>query len=106
MADLEMLSNELDSQLGSIGATLRTLNDVENLFMQLTEDMEEAVHRGEERFHFQEHHRTIRVLSKLMYHAMNEINEHYEKAEAAEKELFNTVHEKQESHNAGNVVAL
>ncbi|KSU86556.1 hypothetical protein AS180_17865 [Priestia veravalensis] len=85
---LRKLSFKLDCQLDSIGCQAEILSDVKTLLYHLKEDMDKAVHIGEERAYYHEHHRMVRVLAELMHFTVKELNKDYEDAHCISGKLY------------------
>ncbi|MDY7960049.1 MULTISPECIES: hypothetical protein [Bacillus cereus group] len=90
-SNLREIVYELDEEIGSIGAKVSTLEDVETLLGRLMEDIDRAVHKGEEIYYFKEFHRKLRVYWKLINYTTSGLNKDFEKAEELKEELFNKV---------------
>ncbi len=73
-ADIKNFSFELEHELGAIFLNMSTLKDAEVLIGHLVEDMEKAVHMGEERLFYPEHQRMVRVLWNLIRHTLVDLN--------------------------------
>ncbi|WP_306475123.1 hypothetical protein [Bacillus anthracis] len=91
MEPLKNLTRELDHEVGSIGLSVATLVDVENLLGHLVESMNEAAYKGEQMAYFNEHHTKVRVYWNLIRHTVNELSTEYEKVEKIKDGLFNEV---------------
>ncbi|MEC2868902.1 hypothetical protein ACIQHV_19030 [Bacillus bombysepticus] len=89
--NLKGFTRELDHEVGSIGLSVATLVDVENLLGNLVESMNEAAYKGEQMAYFNEHHTKIRVYWNLIRHTVNELSAEYEKVEKIKDGLFNEV---------------
>ncbi|MGI2295112.1 hypothetical protein [Paenibacillus sp. GXUN7292] len=81
---------KLEGYIGNIGLKVETLQDVQALLYRLRTDMDDAVHKGCERHYFSEYHRSVRVLSELMNHLVDELASNYKQAH----ELHSSMHEK------------
>lgn len=90
---LNGLTLELDNAVGLIGLHVETLNDIETVFGQLKEDMDTAELKSEGFYYYREHAREVRILSKLMYYVMKELNEVHEKTSEIQTEIFRKVRE-------------
>ncbi|MFJ8531614.1 hypothetical protein [Bacillus sp. NPDC094106] len=82
---------ELDDGIGSIGAKVETLVDVEILMSRLMEDMDRVVSKGEQNFYFHEFHRKLRVYWQLINYTTSGLNKDFEKASELKEEIFNKV---------------
>ncbi|WP_255288432.1 hypothetical protein [Bacillus wiedmannii] len=91
MEPLKNLTRELDHEVGSIGLSVATLVDVENLLGHLVESMNEAAYKGEQMAYFNEHHTKVRVYWNLIHHTVNELSADYDKVEKIKDGLFDTV---------------
>lgn len=117
-SNLRNLAFELDYQLGSMYCDITTLQDAEKLISRLVENMEDAVHQGNERLSYPEHQRMVRVLWHLIRHTLVDLSRNYEKAEVVSNNLINLVEtlgdqkklraliRGEESHIAGNDTAF
>ncbi|HDR3902063.1 TPA: hypothetical protein QCO88_004693 [Bacillus cereus] len=90
-SNLREIVYELDDGIGSIGAKVETLVDVEILMARLMEDMDRIVSEGNENFYFHEFHRKLRVYSSLLNYTTSDLNKDFEKASELKEELFNKV---------------
>lgn len=104
---LQNTLHELDHTMGSIGLRVRSLNDIQTLFGQLNDSMEEAAHSGEPRVYFETHFREVRVLSDLMFFTMKELSKEFEQVEKLKETLFdeavrNNQPPKEKAHTTGN----
>lgn len=90
---LSKLVYDLDDELGNIGLRRNTLVDIEEMFSMLVTDMDNKVHRGEEKIYFDEWHRELRVLSELMNYTMKAFNKHCESADEIADEINNSIFE-------------
>ncbi|HFK1394603.1 TPA: hypothetical protein ACGXMH_002329 [Bacillus mobilis] len=88
---LKDFTRELDHEVGSIGLSVATLVDVENLLGHLVESMNEAAYKGEQMDYFNEHHTKIRVYWNLIRHTVNELSTDYEKIEMIKDGIFQEV---------------
>lgn len=88
---LEELTFEMDGVIGSIELKVESLSDVEIALSQLRTSMDNAVHRGEERLYYREHHRTVRMLADLMYYLMKDLIPATEKAHELNLSIFEAV---------------
>ncbi|MEB9590213.1 hypothetical protein P4L01_09355 [Bacillus cereus] len=88
---LKNLTRELDHEVGSIGLSVATLVDVENLLGHLVESMNEAAYKGDQMAYFNEHHTKVRVYWNLIRHTVNELSAEYEKVEKIKDGLFDEV---------------
>lgn len=79
--ELEHLTFELESCLGSICTGISTLSDVEIILGQLVVKMDEVMHKGFEKAYYQEHARIIRLLSSLMYFSVEKLNLDFKNAQ-------------------------
>ncbi|MEC1723919.1 hypothetical protein P9E34_04055 [Schinkia azotoformans] len=91
MTDLKNLSHELDHQLSGVACSVETLSDIETLLGFTKQKMDDAAHKGEEKFYFHYVHREVRVLQNLLFHTLRELNENYKKARDISDEIFNKV---------------
>ncbi len=91
---LKGFTHELDHSCGSLGNSVATLVDVENLLANLVEGMNEAAYKGEEMAYYREHHRKLRVYWRLLNHTTRELNEEYEKVDEIKDGLFQEVAQK------------
>lgn len=85
---LKDLAFKLDEAVGNISMYVETLKDIEAVFGQLEVDMDTAEHRGEEWLYYHEYAREVRILSRLMYYVMKDLNQANEKAEDVKRTLF------------------
>ncbi|MFJ8217429.1 hypothetical protein [Bacillus cereus] len=92
-AELKDLMQEMDHELGSIGVSVATLEDVKVLLGHLSESMDTAEYKGEEMYYYRDHHRKIRVYWNLINHTVNMLNIEYEKADAIKDKIFKVVRE-------------
>ncbi|PEP49724.1 MULTISPECIES: hypothetical protein [Bacillus] len=88
---LKKFTHELDHELGSLGLSVSTLEDVEILLGHLLENINAAAHKGEEMYYFREFHRKLRVYWRLLNHTMNELNKEYERVDEIKDGLFQEV---------------
>lgn len=100
--DLQKLAHELDGSLGSIGVATETIADISTELLQLVDKMNNLPDEQHLRIYFHEWHRSLRVLSKLMYHASNDLVAGNEKARAVSENMFDEIHgnEKKPLHSA------
>lgn len=89
--DLKDLTFEMDGAIGSVTRLVESLSDVQTELGYLRDSMDSAAFRGEERLYYREHHRTVRILSDLMYYLMNELVEASEKAYSLHLSIFEAV---------------
>ncbi|MGS7463786.1 hypothetical protein [Bacillus paranthracis] len=90
-SNLREIVYELDEGIGSIGAKVETLVDVEILMARLMEDMDRVVSKGDENFYFHEFHRKLRVYWSLLNYTTSDLNKDFEKAAELKEELFDKV---------------
>ncbi|PFT97981.1 hypothetical protein COK81_05795 [Bacillus thuringiensis] len=90
-SNLREIVYELDEGIGSIGAKVETLVDVEILMARLMEDMDRVVSEGNENFYFHEFHRKLRVYWNLLNYTASGLNKDFEKASELKEELFDKV---------------
>ncbi|EEM57724.1 hypothetical protein CN305_11100 [Bacillus cereus] len=90
-SNLREIVYELDEEIGSIGAKVSTLEDVEILMARLMEDMDRVVSEGNENFYFHEFHRKLRVYWQLINYTTSGLNKDFEKTSELKEELFNKV---------------
>lgn len=90
-SNLREIVYELDEEIGSIGAKVSTLEDVEILMARLMEDMDKVVSEGNENFYFHEFHRKLRVYWQLINYTSSGLNKDFEKASELKEELFDKV---------------
>ncbi len=89
--NLGKLTYNMDETIGTIGRLVESLADVEIALGQLRQEMDIAVHRGEERLYFHEHHRQVRMLAELMHYLMRELVPASEKAHELHLSIFKAV---------------
>src|SRR5690625_4150323 len=87
--EVKRLVQEQETNIGGIGVQVELLQDVSVELGHLREDMDTAVHRGQEHFFYPEHHRQVRILSELTRYLMIDLTECYENARG----LQQTIHE-------------
>ncbi|MEH6891598.1 hypothetical protein V7024_18300 [Bacillus sp. JJ864] len=90
-SNLREIVYELDEEIGSIGAKVSILEDVEILMARLMEDMDRVVSEGNENFYFHEFHRKLRVYWQLINYTTSGLNKDFEKTSELKEELFNKV---------------
>ncbi|CCW05900.1 hypothetical protein Q0N88_05925 [Bacillus thuringiensis] len=90
-SNLREIVYELDEEIGSIGAKVSTLEDVEILMARLMGDMDRVVSEGNENFYFHEFHRKLRVYWQLINYTSSGLNKDFEKASELKEELFDKV---------------
>mgnify|MGYP001076146225 CR=1 FL=1 len=91
MESLRKLAYNLDDSVANISGDLVTLDDVMTLMQHLREDMDKAAKIKEERLYFDEFHRTVRVLSELMYFLMKDIKKDYKSLDKTRGDIFQQV---------------
>ncbi|PFF24143.1 hypothetical protein [Bacillus thuringiensis] len=96
-SNLREIVYELDEEIGSIGAKVSTLEDVEILMARLMEDMDRVVSEGNENFYFHEFHRKLRVYWQLINYTTSGLNKDFEKTSELKEELFNKVVKRSEN---------
>ncbi|HDR8451093.1 TPA: hypothetical protein QC311_003618 [Bacillus cereus] len=96
-SNLREIVYELDEEIGSIGAKVSTLEDVEILMARLMEDMDRVVSEGNENFYFHEFHRELRVYWQLINYTTSGLNKDFEKTSELKEELFNKVVKRSEN---------
>ncbi|PEG03934.1 MULTISPECIES: hypothetical protein [Bacillus cereus group] len=96
-SNLREIVYELDEEIGSIGAKISTLEDVEILMARLMEDMDRVVSEGNENFYFHEFHRKLRVYWQLINYTTSGLNKDFEKTSELKEELFNKVVKRSEN---------
>lgn len=93
MQDLKKLTFEMDCALGSVNLTVESLSELEIVLDQLRDSMDGAVHRGEEKLYYREHHRSIRLMHDLMHYLMKDLVESSEKAYELHLSMFEAIRE-------------
>lgn len=101
-SSLKTLVNGMDNAVGLIGLRTESLADVEVVLSQLRQSMDDAVHRGEERLYYHEHHRQVSMLSELLRYLVNDLNEAYNKASKLSSSIFDDVIKKGDRDDQNN----
>ncbi|MDA2519786.1 hypothetical protein PDN73_28995 [Bacillus cereus] len=91
MRNLRTLAFGLDHETSQIKGHTDTLIDVEILLSQLNDEMFEVETEGEERGHYRDHHRTIRILWHVVRQLQAELNDSAETLDKINTDLFNEV---------------
>lgn len=88
---LKDLSFELDHQLAGIDGQVDTLDDVRTNLLLLVDKMTEALHKGEERACYLEHHRELRLLAELMNYSMKDLKENHQTSSKIHSTMFTEI---------------
>lgn len=91
MKSLRNLAYELDDRMSQVGAHVTTIGHVTTMLMHVKEDMDEAVYRGEEKLYFHQNHRTVHVLSELMFLLMEDLKKNYNDLHEVRGEIFQQI---------------
>ncbi|MCC2439736.1 hypothetical protein [Bacillus paranthracis] len=91
MGNLRTLAFGLDHEVGQIKGHTDTLIDVETLLCQLNDKMFDAEMKGEEKYCYKEHHRTIRILWHVVRQLQAELNDSVETFDKINTDLFDEV---------------
>lgn len=89
--NLRKLAYDLDDRMSQIGAHVTTIDHVSTMLMHVKEDMDEAVYKGEEKMYFHQNHRTVHVLSELMFLLMRDMKKNYEDLHNIRGEMFHQI---------------
>lgn len=63
---------EMNSVVGGINLRAGMLDDISAKLYMLMDDMDNAVHKGQEMAYYREHHQEIRILAPLMHYVMKD----------------------------------
>lgn len=91
MRNLRTLAYSLDNEASQIKLHTDTLIDVEILLGQLNDNMLEVEKKNEEKGHYKDHHRMIRILWHVVRQLQAELNDSAETLDKINTDLFNEV---------------
>ena len=91
MKSLRNLVYELDDRMSQVGAHVTTIGHITTMLMHAKEDMDEAVLKESEILFCLDHHKTLHVLSELMFFLRDDLKKNYDDLHKLRGEIFQQV---------------